>query len=171
MQQRTRHRRSDPCVREPQSGGRWGPSPTSCLSQDGPLTRPLSPLALLWRGPATVTAAEAEEGVVLATPVAGGKRGQEFTAGAVVSDQLCPPPRGQGGQFSGRQEPPPTAAGTSQRRQGGSVTSAQVETTQPLAQRFAGITGIWMCVPWTDVPPSGGKGWGKVAPFFWGAPS
>lgn len=50
MQQRTRHRRSDPCVREPQSGGRWGPSPTSCLSQDGPLTRPLSPLALLWRG-------------------------------------------------------------------------------------------------------------------------
>ena len=80
---------------------RWGPSPTSCLSQDGPLTRPLSPLALLWRGPATVTAAEAEEG---------GRPGhscgrREARAGAVVSDQLCLPPWGQGDSSVGGRSP------------------------------------------------------------------
>ena len=37
-------------------------------------------------------------------------------------------------------------------------------------QSFAGITGIWMCAPWTCTT-FGGKGWGKAAPFFWGTPS
>lgn len=163
MRQRTRHRRSGPRVRDLCEMGTlshllfvpgWCPHPPP-LSPGPPVAgaghchscrgwRRGSPWPLLWQ------------------------EGSEGRCSGLRS--ALPATAGSGGQFSGRQEPPPTAAGTSQRWQGGSVTSAQVETTQPLVQRFAGLTGIWMCAQWTDVPPLGGKGWGKVALFFWGTP-
>lgn len=107
MQQRARHHRSGPCVREPtQSCGRRGPSPTSCLSQDGPLACPSLPWPSCGGGRPPSQLQRLQKGAGLAAPVAGGKRGQEFTSGAVVSDQLSRPPRGPGDSSVGGRSPP-----------------------------------------------------------------
>lgn len=96
MQQRTRRHRSGPCAR--------GPSPTSCLSQGGPLARP-SPLALLWRGPATVAATEAREGGRPGRSC-GRREARALYLACSSLGSAQPATAGLGGQFSGRQEPP-----------------------------------------------------------------
>lgn len=67
---------------------------------------PLSPLALLWRGPATVTAAEAPEGGRPGRSCGGreARAGVYLWSSSLRSAQ--PATAGSGGQFSGRQEPP-----------------------------------------------------------------
>ena len=93
------------CVREPTQA--WATGTLSHLSVPGwsPHLPALSP-GLLWRGPASVTAAEAQEG---GRP--GGSRGRrDARAGAYRGcsglGSAQPATAGSGGQFSGRQEPP-----------------------------------------------------------------
>lgn len=102
MQQRTRHCRSGPRVREPTVS--WTLS--HLLSVPGRSPHPPSlPWPSCGRGRPLSQLQRLKKGVALATPVAGGKRGQEFTAGAVVSDQLCLPPRGRGDSSVGGRSP------------------------------------------------------------------
>lgn len=155
MQQRTRPHRS----------GRLHKGAHTVVGDGDPLPRPVCPRMVPSPAPSLPSPScgggrppsqlqSLKKGVALAAPVAGGTRGQELTAGAVVSDQLSWPLRGRGDSSVGGRSPHYSCRDFSEVTRGFSHLSPggnqMASCAAPGAtRRFAGITGIWMCAPWT----------------------